>query len=251
MTERATPPAAPRSQAWIEILRLGNVFTAASNAIAGFLIVAGSWRPLGLLALLTIAAMLLYLAGMVLNDAYDAELDARERPERPIPSGRIRRRSAWIAGWTLLAGGVGASAAASYCSLNPVLIGVCLALAIIMYNGGLKSTPAGPWLMGWCRMLCVLLGSSAAVDLSSRWQPWAYAAVVGAYTVALTRLARKEAEGSAAENAAVRERVSRRIRGFIGLDAAAATLAAGWQAGLAVLVLLVPTRLLARRAAMT
>ena len=26
---------------------------------------------------------------MVLNDVFDAEVDARERPERPIPSGRV------------------------------------------------------------------------------------------------------------------------------------------------------------------
>ena len=78
---------------------MGNVFTAASNVIAGFLIASGQWSPAVVLATLIAASACLYAAGMVLNDAFDAELDARERPERPIPSGRIARRAAFAAGW--------------------------------------------------------------------------------------------------------------------------------------------------------
>ena len=33
-----------------------------------------------------------YLGGMYLNDAFDAEIDAAERPERPIPSGQVSAR---------------------------------------------------------------------------------------------------------------------------------------------------------------
>ena len=43
------------------------------------------------------ASVCLYWAGMAANDWADRELDAVERPERPIPSGRVspaRRRSA-------------------------------------------------------------------------------------------------------------------------------------------------------------
>ena len=39
---------------------------------------------------------------MVLNDVFDAEVDAREQPDRPIPSGRVSRRAA-----ALLAGDFG------------------------------------------------------------------------------------------------------------------------------------------------
>ena len=38
---------------------------------------------------LTAASSCLYLAGMALNDYADREVDAVERPGRPIPSGRV------------------------------------------------------------------------------------------------------------------------------------------------------------------
>ena len=39
---------------------------------------------------------------MVLNDVFDLEIDRRERPERPLPSGRVSLRAARLLGWTLL-----------------------------------------------------------------------------------------------------------------------------------------------------
>ena len=33
-----------------------------------------------------------YIGGMYLNDAFDRDIDARERPERPIPSGHVGAR---------------------------------------------------------------------------------------------------------------------------------------------------------------
>ena len=44
---------------------------------------------------------------MVLNDVYDVETDARERPYRPIPSGRISLNKAQSLGYGLLLCGVG------------------------------------------------------------------------------------------------------------------------------------------------
>ena len=49
---------------------------------------------------------MLYLAGMALNDLADREEDARERPERPIPSGAVSPRAAALIGGSLLLGGV-------------------------------------------------------------------------------------------------------------------------------------------------
>ncbi|MFC3737438.1 UbiA family prenyltransferase, partial [Paractinoplanes deccanensis] len=43
---------------------------------------------------LAAASVLLYWAGMAANDWADRELDARERPRRPIPSGRVKPRHA-------------------------------------------------------------------------------------------------------------------------------------------------------------
>ncbi|MBX3427488.1 MAG: UbiA family prenyltransferase [Pirellulales bacterium] len=181
--------------AWRQLLRLGNVFTAASNVLAGFLLVQRGWSPGGVLAGLVFASTTLYAAGMALNDAYDAEVDARERSERPVPSGRVSRHAAFAVGWTLLAVGVGAAIVASLVSglVAPAIVGGCLAAMIVMYDAGLKRTWAGPVAMGWCRFLNVLLGASVAADLTAEPAAWKYAAAIGMYTLGLSCLARGEA----------------------------------------------------------
>ncbi len=45
--------------------------------------------PWGVFALLVGASACLYEAGMALNDVFDVEIDRQERPDRPIPSGRV------------------------------------------------------------------------------------------------------------------------------------------------------------------
>jgi 4-hydroxybenzoate polyprenyltransferase len=242
-----------RALAWWQLLRAANVFTAMSNVIAGFLLVRGQWQPAETLALLIGASACLYLAGMVLNDVYDADLDARERPERPIPAGHIPRTTASSAGWALLSSGVLLAVLGSITigRTMPALLGAWLAFSIVRYDKVLKSTWLGPIAMGWCRMLNVLLGASVAADLRWAWLPLGYALFVGAYTVLLTYVARSETIGDWSRMLRVRSLVTLMLKGFIVLDAAAATYAAGWQAGLAVLSLLIPTTLAARRAPMT
>lgn len=242
-----------RFLAWQQLLRAANVFTAASNVIAGFLIVQGEFAPAGALAMLIGASACLYLSGMVLNDFFDAAVDAAERPERPIPSGRISRHEAGVVGWGLLAAGVAAAWATAWLYDRPMtaMIGSLLAIAVVQYDSLLKKTWAGPLAMGWCRMLNVFLGASIAADLSDQPWAWAFAFAVGAYTVGLTYVARSEMVGNLARSLHIRNVVTRLLQGFIVIDAVVATLAAGWLAGLAVLALLVPTLTIARRAAMT
>lgn len=183
-----------RLLAWWQLLRIGNVFTAISNIIAGFLLVQREWQPLEPLLLLIGSSTLLYTAGMVLNDAFDADLDARERPERPIPSGRMSRATAFRAGIGLLVLGVSFACFASgkLQSRTPAAISALLALAILSYDAKLKQTELGPSVMGICRYLNVLLGASVAKDIWVEPAAWIFAAVVGSYTVGLTLFARTE-----------------------------------------------------------
>jgi 4-hydroxybenzoate polyprenyltransferase len=242
-----------RALAWWQLVRAANVFTAASNVIAGFLIVQHAWAPAETLALLIGSSACLYLAGMVLNDVYDAEVDAVERPERPIPAGHIPRTTASSAGYALLASGVLLSWLAAMSAGHPMpgLIGVLLAFAIIRYDRVLKSTWAGPLAMGWCRFLNVLLGASVVAHIIREGWALGYALAIGIYTILLTYIARSETVGEWARRLRVQGLVTRMIQGFIVLDAIAATLAAGWQSGLIVLALLIPTLLFARKAPMT
>lgn len=133
---------------------------------------------------------------MVLNDRFDVEQDRRERPQRPIPSGRITPQAALLAGMCLLVGGIFFACLAGWLagSGRPVVIGLLLALAVVGYDAGLKQSWFGPLVMGLCRALNVLLGAS----LAPQWPAalWLVAVAIGIYTVGLTQFARFEAETS-------------------------------------------------------
>ena len=53
--------------------------------------------PAGTVAVVAVAMALFYTAGMILNDVADLEVDRRERPERPLPSGAVSRTAALAA----------------------------------------------------------------------------------------------------------------------------------------------------------
>src|SRR5919106_4360552 len=119
----------------------------------GYLVTHGNLRPPLQFALLVVASCLLYLSGMVLNDVFDADVDARERPERPIPSGRIALRPAAGAGWGLWFSGLFVAWFASILASDwrPGVVGTTVAVFIILYDRVLKHTPIAPLVMGACR----------------------------------------------------------------------------------------------------
>lgn len=195
--EPAPPVAAgSRSLAWWQLLRLPNVFTALADVAMGFLLTHSTAKPRDQFAALATASACLYLAGMVLNDFFDRHLDARERPERPIPSGRVSAGAARTLGFCLLGAGLAAGGAASLLAgeTRSVLVALALAAAIVAYDGWLKRTPLGPLAMGACRSLNVLLGMSAA----PAWHPmyWIVAAGIGTFIAGVTWFARTEAAES-------------------------------------------------------
>ena len=71
-----------RWRAYFELLRFPAVFTAFADVMMGYLVTQGSFQPPWVVALLIVASSLIYLAGMVLNDVHDADVDAVERPKR-------------------------------------------------------------------------------------------------------------------------------------------------------------------------
>ena len=104
------------------------------------------------------ALSLFYVAGMYLNDAFDAEIDARERPERPIPSGQVSAETVFAAGFGMMALGLALLAWTGYgtadgTGLGPLFGGLGLGAAIVLYNRRHKGNPLSPVLMGLCRVL--------------------------------------------------------------------------------------------------
>lgn len=191
----------PTLRAYAQLVRLPNVFTAAADICLAAL--ASQALPDQWLAfvLLLLASSCLYCGGMVWNDFFDVEQDRRERPFRPIPSGRVTPRAAALFGSALLVGGLcfallaGWSAGSGSPRWPPVLLAGLLSGAILLYDAWLKRTWAGPLGMGTCRFLNVLLGLTLAENLGG---PWGVhlALVVGLYIVGVTWFARTEARVS-------------------------------------------------------
>ncbi|MEU7996012.1 SCO3242 family prenyltransferase [Micromonospora sp. NPDC049060] len=139
---------------------------------------------------LAAASVLLYWAGMAANDWADRRLDAVERPERPIPSGRVAPGAALGLAAGLTAAGVALAAAAG--GRRAVTVAVPLAAAVWGYDLAAKSTAAGPAVMAACRGLDVLLGATGGRAL--RAVP--AAVTVAAHTWTVTALSRREVTGA-------------------------------------------------------
>ncbi|WP_328979158.1 SCO3242 family prenyltransferase [Streptomyces canus] len=225
-THTSSPDRA-RARAWAELLRLPALFTVPGDALAGAAAV--SARPTARTLLAIASSLCLYEAGMALNDWADRDVDAVERPHRPLPSGRIRPAAALGAACALT--GAGLSLAA--CAGRPALtVAVPLAATVWAYDLALKNTPAGPLAMATARGLDLLLGAAAtagagvvsrtvgassldpragralpspsllgdrqafpsAALLSIR-QALPSAALLGTHTLAVTTVSRREAQG--------------------------------------------------------
>jgi 4-hydroxybenzoate polyprenyltransferase len=199
-----------RRTAWLELLRLPNVFTAAADVMMGYLVTHGTLQRVPHFVYLVLASCLLYLSGMVLNDVFDADVDTRDRPYRPIPSGRVSLRAATAAGWALLASGLLCAWFLSFQASDPRpgTIATLLALCVVLYDRILKRTPFAPLLMGACRLVNVLLGMSLVylskpmpgheIPIRRPWLPseWLIAIGVGTYFVGVTVFARTDARTS-------------------------------------------------------
>ncbi|MBO8194581.1 UbiA family prenyltransferase [Streptomyces oryzae] len=142
--------------AWAQLLRVSALSTVPGDALVG---AAATGRAPGRgTALAAGASLCLYEAGMALNDWADREEDARERPERPLPSGRISPAAALAAAAGLTAAGLVCAARAGRL---PLAVATALAGTVWAYDLRLKHTPAGPAAMAAARSLDVLLGAAA------------------------------------------------------------------------------------------
>lgn len=184
----------------LQLIRLPNVLTAAADSLAGWLLGGGSLGEAGRWAPLAIASMVLYAAGMALNDVFDAEIDRQERPGRPIPSGQVARSFAGGLGAIgLVVGPLVAWLSGSFTSL--IVAGV-LAAVILAYDAGLKRTVLGPGVMGACRGLNLLLGLTHTQALGGP-VTWLAAAMYGLFVCGITWISRSETESGRTGNVLV------------------------------------------------
>ncbi|MFW2514265.1 SCO3242 family prenyltransferase [Demequina sp. SO4-13] len=173
---------------YVELVRAPAILSVLGDTLAGS---AASQQPVaGRRALLPLASACLYAGGMALNDYADRDLDARERPERPIPSGRISARHAL----TVATGLTGAGLAIAALAGGPRALAVAVPLAgcIWTYDTVAKEHASGPLVMAACRGLDVLMGAGVG-HLRPALAP---AAGIAAHTAALTLVSRGEVHGT-------------------------------------------------------
>jgi hypothetical protein len=179
---------------WLELIRLPAVFTAPADVLAGLALggfaVSGP-GDVGRAALLVLASVAIYAAGMAANDLFDLEVDRLERPGRPLPSGRIRPAAAWrfVAGLQCLGCGLavaGGGPLAGAAAAGTVLL-------TYLYNGVLKHSALGPLAMGACRFGNAAIGL-AAMGVTAP-TTWAMPLGTLVYVAAVTWVSRHEARG--------------------------------------------------------
>ncbi len=180
-----------RAAAHLALARLSNAPTVVSNVLAGAAL-AGALRPaytpLGDCILLALAMVLYYTAGMYLNDLFDKTIDARDRPERPLPSGRVSVSEALVVTVALFSLGTFLLALVGFAALVGGLVLVGL---IVLYDAWHKTNPLSPVLMASTRvMVYVTAFVSFAPSVTFPFLFWTL--LMGLYIVGLTYIAKTE-----------------------------------------------------------
>ena len=183
----------PAWRDWLQLARISNTPTVVSNSVAGAALVVAS-PDAGTVAVVAVAMALFYTAGMVLNDVFDLEIDRRQRPERPLPSGRVSVPAAVTAVVFLFVAGEILLFLEGW---EDTVAGLVLIGLIVLYDAWHKGNPLSPLLMGACRaMVYVVAGLAIAGALNAAL--WGAAAVLLVYLVGLTQVAKAEGSGIAA-----------------------------------------------------
>jgi 4-hydroxybenzoate polyprenyltransferase len=177
------------ARSFLELLRPANVVTAVADVLAGAAVARASWS--GHFWWLVPSTACLYAGGVVLNDYFDRHVDAIERPERPIPSGRVAAGAAAMLGASLLAAGVAFAAASGTSS---AAMAAAVAFAVLLYDArGKRHAFLGPINMGACRALNLLLGMTAASGVVA--VSWPLGLLPLIYIAGVTVLSRGEVSG--------------------------------------------------------
>ena len=180
---------------YLQLMRPANLVTAIADILAGLslakFIFSTDTLSIQTIILLCIATVGLYGGGVVFNDVFDADLDAIERPERAIPSGKVPVRNAIILGVLLLVTGI---LCASMISFQSMVIAYFIAVLALIYDKfGKHHAFLGPINMGLCRGGNLLLGMS--VIMSSLQELWWIGIIPVLYIAAITMISRGEVHG--------------------------------------------------------
>ena len=139
--------------------RVSNLPTVWTNVIAGWFLAGGVWDVR--IAWAALAGSLVYIGGMTLNDAFDAEWDREHGKDRPIAKGKISATVVWVLGFVQMVAGAGVFVLLA--GATPLWVAALLG-AVLLYNWLHKRFAASMWIMGLCRALLFIAAASCVAD---------------------------------------------------------------------------------------
>ena len=182
---------AQKIKAWLELLRLPNLFTVPGDVLVGWCLMGGLAHGIWPICLTITASLCLYATGLLLNDVMDVRVDTRERPHRPIPSGRVSLRS--VLAVTPVLGTLGIVLAWQNWPCAAILLGL-----VVFYDVLAKRIPGlGVLTMGACRGVNVLFGALCVASPEAIVQNRLMLVAIGffvLYTLLISIVARNEAD---------------------------------------------------------
>jgi 4-hydroxybenzoate polyprenyltransferase len=154
---------------YLTLIRFPNLFTLPSNVFAGYFSThTQNGIEINGIVLVTLVSACLYAAGVIFNDVADRQTDRYERPNRPIPSGKITQRNAILLALLLIIISITISC---FISVATIIIVFVLIPSIFLYNFVLKNSSVGLAAMGATRVLNILLGASPNLSNSIEGEP--------------------------------------------------------------------------------
>ena len=122
-------------KAYLELVRIHNVIGSAISAFMGF-VIASEWKliPIKMILAMIIVASIA-AAGYVINDVYDVEIDKINKPERPLPSGKVKIKTAKTISFILFLVGTSLSILLNICAF---IVAFLTAISLYYYAKNLK-----------------------------------------------------------------------------------------------------------------
>lgn len=181
--------------AWLRLARASLAPSIAWDWAAGILLCGLAWSPSHLLLLLILLAI--YHGGMIANDLCDQRVDRAAGRQRPLITGAIAPRAAWLALIVLWGGALALAAAAAPGALRAASFLIGLA-AIYDFGGPLARAAFGPVLLAAARAGSLFFVPIAVLGMNASLEParLAAAAAYAMYFLFLARLARREESGA-------------------------------------------------------
>ncbi|MDA1007592.1 MAG: UbiA family prenyltransferase [Planctomycetota bacterium] len=186
-------PITARIAAFLELVRFANWPTILSDVLLGIVVAFflygvpadpfTLWRddysvPWSRILWTLVGLTCFYWGGMALNAAVDVATDAQQRPDRPVPSGRISLSATWFIAVTLLIVGITPFANAfPYEGLLATYVGMACLTLVKPY----PNRRGQPWVRrlgtGWLIfgvVACVARLASASIDYGDQWRGLAH-----------------------------------------------------------------------------